>query len=212
MKQEPKKNPATASRPIQTVPMSISQGKLILAVVLIGVMGFLWIRVFLRQGKPAPASAKPTASKASQPAVAPKSEPAIRLTYTPLTIVPGRQDRLARDLFTVPDSAVFPWQQKPASATEQTSVTAPIEDPWDKEIRPAVERIVVDAIGTDARGTAQVFIQDRFMLVGDVLPLKLGQKQYELKVKEIHSNSVMLEWQDHSVTLKMSEPGMSGDK
>lgn len=212
MKQDTKKFPATASRPIQTVPMSISQGKIILAVVLIGVMVFLWIRVFLRQGKPAPVSAKPTTSKASQPAAASKSMPAVRLTYIPLTVVPGRQDRLARDLFTVPDSAVFPWQQKSVSATEQTSIVTPIEDPWDKQIRPAIERIVVDAIGTDPRGTAQVFIQDRFLLVGDVLPLKQGQKQYELKVKEIHSNSVVLEWRDHSVTLKMSEPGMSGDK
>jgi len=211
MKQEVKKIPVTTSRPIQPAHSSVSQGKMILAVVLVGVMGFLWIRVFLRQGKPAVASAKPTTSKASQAAAAAKSAPPMRLSYAPLAVVPGRQDRLARDLFSVPDSAVFPWQQKPAQA-EQPGAVTPIEDPWDKQIRPFMERIVVDAIGTDPKGTAQAFIQDRFLSVGDVLPLKQGQKQYEVKVKEIHSNSVVLEWQDHAVTLKMSEPGMPGDK
>ena len=209
MKQDAKKIPVTTSRPVQPAHSSISQGKIILAVVLIGVMGFLWIRVFLR-GKPAAASAKPTTSKASQAAAA-KSTPPVRLSYAPLAVVPGRQDRLARDLFSVPDTAVFPWQQKPAQAEQPSTVTS-IEDPWDKQIRPFMERIVVDAIGTDPKGTAQAFIQDRFLSVGDMLPLKQGQQQYELKVKQIRSNAVVLEWQDHTVTLKMSEPGMSGDK
>jgi hypothetical protein len=210
MKQDLKKLSAT-SRPLQTMPSPISQGKIILAVVLIGVMGFLWIRVFLR-GKPAAASAKPATSKASQTAAAVKSAPAVRLSYVPLAVVPGRQDRLARDLFSVPDSAVFPWQQKAVPQAEQPNAVTPIEDPWDKQIRPFMERIVVDAIGTDPKGTAQAFIQDRFLSIGDVLSLKQGQQQYELKVKEIHSNSVVLEWQDHAVILRMSEPGMSGDK
>lgn len=211
MKQDAKKIPVTTSRPVQPAHSSVGQGKIILAIVLVGVMGFLWIRVFLRHGKPAAASAKPTTSKASQAAAAAKSTLPVRLSYASLAVVPGRQDRLARDLFSEPDSAVFPWQQKPAQA-EQPSAVTPIEDPWDKQIRPFMERIVVDAIGTDPKGTAQAFIQDRFLSVGDVLPLHQGQKQYEVKVKEIHSNSVVLEWQDHAVTLKMSEPGMPGDK
>jgi hypothetical protein len=210
MKQDSKKFPVT-SRPLHPMPSPISQGKIILAVVLIGVMGFLWIRVFLRQAKPAAASAKSTTSKASQ-AAAGKSVPPVRLSYVPLAVVPGRQDRLARDVFSVPDSAVFPWQQKPVPQAEQPNAVTSIDDSWDKQIRPLVEKIVVDAIGTDPKGTAQAFIQDRFLSVGDVLPLKQGQQQYELKITQIHSNAVVLEWQDHAVTLKMSEPGMSGDK
>lgn len=210
MKPDLKKLPAT-SRPIQMMPPPINQGKIILAVVLIGVMGFLWIRVFLR-GKPAAASAKPTTTQAAAATAAIKTAPVVRFSYVPLAVVPGRHDRLTRDLFSVPDSAIFPWQQKPVPQAEQPNAVTPVEDPWEKQIRPFMERIVVDAIGTDPKGTAQVFIQDRFLSIGDRFSFKLGQQQYELKVKEIHSNSVVLEWQDHSVTLKMSEPGMSGDK
>jgi hypothetical protein len=213
MKQDTRKIPATP-RPIQPITAPISQGKIILAVALIAVMGFLWIRMFLRHGKPAAASGKSPVPKAAQAAGAKSTAPPVRLSYAPLTIVPGRQDRLARDLFSVPDKAVFPWQQKvlPVPQAEKPGADTPPEDPWEKLIRPLVERMVVDAIGTDPKGTAQAFIQDRFLSVGDVLPLKQGQTLYELKVKQIHSNAVVLGWQDHEVTLRMSEPGMSGDK
>ncbi|NLH16081.1 MAG: hypothetical protein GX455_05850 [Phycisphaerae bacterium] len=213
MKQDAKKYPLTP-RPVQPVASPISQGKIILAVVLIGVMGFMWIRVYWRHGKPAAVSAQPAASKAPQKVPAVKSAPTARLSYSPLVTVSGRHDRLARDLFSAPDTAVFPWQQaaQPIPPLESQNAVTPFEDPWDKKIRPLVERMTVDAIGTDPKGTAQAFIQDRFLVSGDTLSVQLGQQQYELKIKEIHSNAVVLEWQEHTVTLKMAEPGMSGDK
>jgi len=107
----------------------------------------------------------------------------------------GSQDRLARDLFSVPDSAVFPWQQKPAQA-EQPGAVTPIEDPWDKQIRPFMERIVVDAIGTDPKGTAQRSSRTGSCRWAMCCRSSRARKQYEVKVKEIHSNSVVLEWQD----------------
>lgn len=213
MKQDAKKYPI-APRPVQPVASPISQGKIILAVVLIGVMGFMWLRVYLRHGKPATVSAQPAASKVLQKVPTVKSAPTVRLSYTPLATVSGRHDRLARDLFSAPDTAVFPWQQaaQPIPPSESPNTVAPFEDPWEKKIRPLVERMTVDAIGTDPKGTAQAFIQDRFLVIGDTLLVKSGQQQYELKIKEIRSNAVMLEWQEHTVTLKMAEPGMSGDK
>ncbi len=212
MKQDAKKFPIT-SRPVQPVASPIGQGKIILAVVLIGVMGFLWIRVFMRNGKPTAVSAKTTASKV-QPVPTAKSSPAVRLSYTPLATVSGRHDRLARDLFAAPDGIVFPWQRttEPAMPSESQNPVLPNEDPWDKKIRPLAEKISIDAIGTDPKGTAQAFIQDRFLVVGDTLLLKSGQQQYELIVKQISSNTVVLEWQEHTVTVKMAEPGQSGDK
>jgi hypothetical protein len=210
MKLEPKKNPMSP-RPIQPIETPISQGKIVLAVVLIGVMGFLWIRVFVRHGKPATAAARPAATQAATPAKGPQKAPAIRLSYVPLQVVPGRQDVLTRDLFAEPDSAVFPWQksQIPTEPSKEESVNV---DPWDKEIRPLAEKLSVDAIGTDPKGTAQAFIQDRFLVAGDRLPIQKGDRTYELTVTLIQSNSVTLEWQGHELKLKMSEPGMTGNK
>ena len=75
-----------------------------------------------------------------------------------------------------------------------------------------IEKMVVDAIGTDPQGTAQAFLQDRFVIVGDRFPIQKGAQKYELTVKEIHSSAVVLEWQEHEITLHMAEPGMTGDK
>jgi len=213
MKPETKKI-SVPSRPSPSVSAPISQSKVILAVILVGVMAFLWIRVILRQGKPTAATAQTPTSKTTSIPTSNPSAPTPQLSYSLLPIVPGRQDRLARDIFTSPESSVFPWQQtaKLQAVPDASESVVTVTDPWEKTVRPMIEKMVVDAIGTDPQGTAQAFLQDRFVIVGDRFPIQKGAQKYELTVKEIHSSAVVLEWQEHEITLHMAEPGMTGDK
>ncbi len=215
MRQDAKRVPLSSPRTNSLAAPPISPGKIILACVLIVVMAILWIRIVFRHRSPAKASAQKNVTQVSAPPSNTLSPlPPTQLTYSRLPIREGRHDTLARNIFANPNAVVFPWQTP--TPVDPVEPVAPGDDPvrkqWNTIVCPLLKKISVDAIVNDAKGTGyQAFLQDKCLSVGAILPIRQGANRYEITVKEIRSNAVVLEWESYSETIKMSEPDNSGE-
>jgi len=168
---------------------SAEKGKLLVAVVLIAVMAFMWIKVF---------TGKSTVTDAAASAAAVKQDAARRtITYVQLPVAAGRNDTLKRNVF---DCDGFGGKN---SGTGDVAGGGGM-GMHKANIAKIAKTIKLNAIITGERPAA--FIDSRLVFVGSVLSLKCDGQSYEFVVTKITENTALLSWKEFSITVKMVQP------
>ena len=174
--------------------------KTVIAVCLIIVMVFMWVRVIGRKG---PQSAK-AADVAEGTDGQMNSE--LKISFIELPKVTGRNDVLTRDFFTVGDWWDFVRDKGNSSGAEAVSIVS--GDGSEETIKRAAAKLKLEAIVMGEY--PQAFINDKLLSAGDKLPVRDGVETYECEVTKIEGNTVLIRCGGAEVTLRLTQPSIIG--
>lgn len=167
--------------------LGANKKKTAMALCLIGVMLFMWIRVL---GGDSPESAEATMTTALVTEKPPNVP--TKIIFVELPNVRGRNDVLRRDFFSI--------NEKWLSDKENINVVSSGKD--EEYIKKITKRIKLTAI--ELGSNPQAFINDKLLVVGDRLLVDGGDNTYECVVVEIAKNKVVMKCAEAELTLKLS--------
>ena len=170
--------------------------KTVLAVSLVTVMAFMWIRVFFKK---TPAAASAVAMEQTSPTS--DSKPALNVSFIELPEVAGRHDVVTRNFFTSNNWKNFDGKKTNVVSIEEVNV-AP-GNGSEKAIRKVVEKIKLEAIVVGEN--AKAFINDKVLTAGNKLLISDGIERYECEVVLIEENAVVIRCGEAEVRLKLRQ-------
>lgn len=176
--------------------LAAQKKKSIIAVALVTLMVFMWIRLLAGKGtQSARASvASPLAAANAQSAAAEAKVVLVKLPF-----VQGRHDVLERDFFKI-DAQAF-------GAAGQVSIVS--ADGGNQSARQLAQRLRLEAICMGPQ--PQAFINNELVTVGQTLVVVDGSKSYECEIKSIKENSVLVKCGTTEVELKLKEINYMSD-
>lgn len=164
--------------------------KSIVAVALVVVMVFMWVKV-LRNKSPQQAGAAVLPPGTSSQAQQNSSD--LKVSFIRLPFMPGRHDVLSRDFFQM-DSSMF-------GSSEQVNILS--SGGSGGNARRIAEMLRLDAIVMSDEHEA--FINDRLLKVGDKIIVPDGENKYECEVSVIEENLVIVKVEETEVELKLKD-------
>jgi len=173
--------------------LAAEKKKSIVALCLIALMGFMWVRVLLRK---TPKSAE--AAVGQEEVKSSTSE--LKISFIELPKVAGRNDVLTKDFFAAND-----WQ----SFIDGKKEVNVVPGNGDEEI---VKRVVEKLLKLEAIGLGknpQAFINDRLLAVGDRLLVADGVDTYECEVVGIEEKTVFIRCGEMEITLKLTQASIT---
>jgi len=178
--------------------LAVQKKKTVLALCLITLMAFMWIRVLTRK---APQAAK-AGLLAGQMDVETQSEPELKISFIELPQAAGRNDVITRDFFDSDGWQDFvDGQGRKSAGVEEVDI---ISKQGDQEvIRRVAEKLRLEAIVSSENPLA--FINDKVLRVGDKLLVGDGVDKYECEVVEIKVNTVVMRCRESRITLKLTQ-------
>jgi len=178
--------------------LAVQKKKTVLALCLITLMAFMWIRVLTRK---APQAAK-AGLLAGQMDVETQSEPELKISFIELPQAAGRNDVITRDFFDSDGWQDFvDGQGRKSAGVEEVDI---ISKEGDQEvIRRVAEKLNLEAIVLSEN--PQAFINDKLLSVGDKLLIGDGVDKYECEVVEIKENTVVMRCRESRITLKFTQ-------
>jgi len=180
------------------IQLAAEKKKAVLALCLITLMAFMWIKAFT--------SAAPKAVEAGlmaeQMDVETQSEPELKISFIELPQVAGRNDVIIRDYFASDGWQDFVDGKGPKSVgVEEVDI---VSNDGDQEvIRKVAEKLKLEAIVSSENPLA--FINDKVLRVGDKLLVGDGIDKYECEVVEIKENTVVMRCREARITLKLTQ-------
>ena len=178
--------------------LAVQKKKTVLALCLITLMAFMWIRVLTRK---APQAAK-AGLLAGQMDVETQSEPELKISFIELPQAEGRNDVITRDFFDSDGWQDFvDGQGRKSTGVEEVDI---ISKEGDQEvIRRVAEKLNLEAIVLSEN--PQAFINDKLLSVGDKTLIGDGTNRYECEVVEIKENTVVMRCRESRITLKLTQ-------
>ena len=178
--------------------LAVQKKKTVLALCLITLMAFMWIRVLTSK---APQAAK-AGLLAGQMNVETQSEPELKISFIELPQAAGRNDVITRDFFASDGWQDFvDGQGRKSAGVEEVDI---ISKQGDQEvIRRIAEKLNLEAIVLSEN--PQAFINDKLLSVGDKLLIGDGVDKYECEVVEIKENAVVMRCRESRITLKLTQ-------
>jgi len=174
--------------------LAAEKKKTVLALCLITLMAFMWIRVLTR----AEPQAAEAGSMAEQMDVETQSESELKISFIQLPQVEGRNDVIARDFF-----ASDGWQDFVDGKGHKSEVDIVSKNGDQEVIRKVAEKLKLEAIVSSENPLA--FINDKVLRVGDKLLVGDGIDRYECEVVEIKENTVVMRCREARITLKLTQ-------
>jgi hypothetical protein len=177
--------------------LAAGKKKTVIAVCLITVMAFMWVRVL---GKKGPQSAD--AAVMTQDVTDGQTKPELKISFMELPKVEGRNDVLTRDFF-----AVGSWRdfmrggEGKSGGIEEVSVVS--RKGGEETARRVAEKLKLEAIVLGKNPLA--IINDMRLSVGDKLFIRDGINTYECEVTEIEENMVSIRCGETEVTLRLTQ-------
>jgi hypothetical protein len=177
--------------------LAAGKKKTVIAVCLITVMAFMWVRVLGRKG---PQSAD--AAVMTQDVTDGQTKPELKISFMELPKVEGRNDVLTRDFF-----AVGSWRdfmrggEGKSGGIEEVSVVS--RKGGEETARRVAEKLKLEAIVLGKNPLA--IINDMRLSVGDKLFIRDGINTYECEVTEIEENMVSIRCGETEVTLRLTQ-------
>ncbi len=165
--------------------------KSIVALCLIAVMGFMWVRVLLKK---TPQSAEAARQEELKPDTS-GSNSELKMSFIELPKVAGRNDVLTRDFFAAGD-----WQGFIDGKKEVNVVPGNGDEEMVKRV---AERLKLEAIVLGKN--PQAFINDKLLSVGDKLLVRDGVDTYECEVIGIEEKMVLIRWREAEITLELTQ-------
>ena len=176
--------------------LAVEKKKTIVSFCLIGIMVFMWVRV-LRSKTPQTAEATVTNLETGQS----KSE--LKISFTELPKVKGRNDVLARDFFTTDNWQGFTRVGEGGNLSGIEEVSVVSKDGREEVIRRVAEKLKLEAIGLGKN--PQAFINDKLLSVGDKWLVKDKDDMYECEVVQIGETTVFIRCGEAEITLKLTQ-------
>jgi len=178
--------------------LAVQKKKTVLALCLITLMAFMWIRVLTRK---APQAAK-AGLLAGQMNVETQSEPELKISFIELPQAAGRNDVITRDFFDSDGWQDFvDGQGRKSTGVEEVDI---ISKEGDQEvIRRVAEKLNLEAIVLSEN--PQAFINDKLLSVGDKTFVGDGTNRYECEVVEIKESTVVMRCRESRITLKLTQ-------
>jgi len=172
--------------------LAAEKKKSIVALCLIAVMGFMWVRVLLKKG-PESAEAAARQDEVEPDTSGPNSE--LKISFIELPKVAGRNDVLTKDFFAVND-----WQDF-IDGKKEVSVVSRDDD--EEIIKRVTKKLKLEAIALGKN--PQAFINDKLLSVGDKLLVAEGVDTYECEVVGIEEKTVSIRCREAEITLKLTQ-------
>ncbi len=178
--------------------LAVQKKKTVLALCLITLMAFMWIRVLTR-GAPQAAEA---GLLDGQMDVETQSEPELKISFIELPQAAGRNDIITRDFFDSDGWQDFvDGQGRKSVGVEEVDIIS--KDGDIEVIRKVAERLNLEAIVSSKNPLA--FINDKVLRVGGKLLIGDGVDKYECEVVEIKENTVVMRCRESRITLKLTQ-------
>jgi hypothetical protein len=177
--------------------LAAEKKKTVIAVCLIAVMVFMWVRVLGRKG---PQSAN--AAITTQEITGGQMRPELKVSFIELPKVEGRNDVLTRDFFAVGSWRDFMRSREGKSGgVEEVSIVS--RNGGEEIVRRVAEKLKLEAIVLGENPRA--FINDKLLSVGDKLFVRDGLDTYECEVAEVEENMVSVRCGEAEVTLRLTQ-------
>ncbi|MHC4459879.1 MAG: hypothetical protein ACYS6W_02560 [Planctomycetota bacterium] len=164
----------------------------ILALCLIAVMGFMWVRVLLRK---TPRNAEATARREEAGPDTSDSNSQLKISFIDLPEVAGRNDVLTKDFF-----AANGWQDFIDGKNEVSVVS---RDDDEERVKRVAEIIKLEAIRLGEN--PQAFINDKLLSVGDKLLVVDGADTHECEVVGIEEKTVFIKFGEAEITKELTQ-------
>jgi hypothetical protein len=173
--------------------------KSVLAIALVTVMVVMWGRVLTgRKPKPAAATTVPQQEKVSE------SEPRMKVRFTELPRIEGRNDCISRDFFSAEALTGF---RRDDATSRRTSTDPEVRNvssgPVQEVVAKVAQRLKLEAVLWSENPKA--FVNDQLLQVGDTLTLKDGTTSYVFEVLRIQTDSVLVGCSGRQLTLKIAQ-------
>ena len=195
MEQNPPDNANAVNRLV--IRLAAEKKKGIMALCLIAMMVFMWVRV-LGNKKPQGAEAALTTRKITADNA---SKSALNISFVELPNVEGRNDVLTRDFFAVGNWRDFKEGKRGLLVDIGEGGTD--ESSSKEKLSRIIEKIKLEAIGLGE--SPQAFINDRLLSAGDKLPIRDGSNMYECEIVSIEDNKVLIRCGETEITLKLAQ-------
>ena len=174
--------------------LAAEKKKSVVALCLIVLMGFMWVRVLMKK---TPESAE---AAVGQEEVKPNTSE-LKISFIELPKVAGRNDVLTRDFF-----AANGWQDFIDGKNEVSVVS---KDDDEEIVKRIVEKLKLEAIVLGKNPRA--LINDKLLSVGDKLLVVDGADTYECEVVGIEEKTVSIRCLEAERTLKLTQASTTDD-
>jgi len=179
--------------------LAAEKKKAVLALGLIALMAFMWVRVL---GRKTPATAN-AASAAQHVDSKGQSNSQIKISFIELPKVAGRNDVMTRDFF---DPGGWHGFTKDREGRNQAGneVNHVSTDATGEVITQIAQKLQLEAIIVLGENP-QAFINDKLLSVGDKLLVKDGANTYECEVVEIQERTVFIRCREAQIKLELKQ-------
>ncbi len=176
--------------------LAAEKKKTMLAVSLIALMAFMWVRVFVKK---TPAAEGAVVS--GQTDQANSSNPTLKISFIELPEVVGRNDVITRNFFASNGWHNFNGHGKNVVRIEEVNVVP--GDVMEKVIKKVVQKLKLEAIWIGENPKA--YINDKVLSVEDTLLVSDGVDKYECEIVAIEDNTVVIRCGKAEVKLKLTQ-------
>jgi hypothetical protein len=178
--------------------LAAGKKKAVLALCLIVLMIFMWLKVLTRTS-PKAAEADLIAELIEEQT---QSGPEIKISFIELPNVAGRNDLIARDFFASNGWQGFiDGQGQKSVGIEEINIVSKDDD--QEVMQKVAENLTLEAIVSSEDPLA--FINDEILRAGDKLFVGDGVESYECEVVEIKENMVVIKCRESEITLKLTQ-------
>jgi hypothetical protein len=168
--------------------------KTVMALCLIALMAFMWIRVLTKK-TPQGAEAEPATEQSGPEDL---SSEKIEVSFVELPKIAGRNDVIARDFFASDGWRHFIGGQKPDGIEEVSVVST---DGNEELISKVAKKLKLEATMVSTNPLA--FINGQVRRTGEKMLVTDGAKMYECEVVKIEDNTVVIKCEESEITLKL---------
>jgi len=169
--------------------LTLGKKKNVLAIGLVAVMGFMWVRVLTSKS---PQGVEAASEVSAVSGDKPDSQFSSKLTFVELPNKEGRNDVLTRDFFAINAERI--------SDTSQTGIIS--EGEGDRKIKRIMKNLKLETILLGE--SPQAFINNKLLGIGDTFLVKDGAERRECEITGIEENSVVVRYEEEEVTLRLS--------
>ncbi|MHC4637302.1 MAG: hypothetical protein ACYTBP_13355 [Planctomycetota bacterium] len=180
--------------------LSADKKKTVMAVCLITLMIFMWVRV-LTNKSPAKAGAAGIPGLVNPGELGGKEE--VKITYKELSKVTGRHDVLRRDFFASNGWSDFRIDGKNRNKDlEEVSIVS--KNGSEEKLKQVAERkLKLEAIVMG--GNPRAFINDKLLGFGEKLRVRDEGQIYEFEIASINENEIVLKCEDAEIALRLTQ-------
>jgi hypothetical protein len=178
--------------------LGLSGKKTAVACGLLGIMLFMWVRVFVGHRPAAAGAVAPSAPTA----VAPHKGP-VKVKLVELPKLPGRHEAIKEDFFTPKDRAYF--RRNAAGRNTGTDKEVPVvsSNYAQEVIQRLTQTMKLEAVLWSE--SPRAFINDQLLSVGNKVTVKSGADLFEIEVLQIYVDSVLVRCEGIQLTLELAQ-------